>query len=149
MPLGSLSPLMKEALRLADASLKAHINQLGITGDQRDYDFTVQAINPNQAREGAETAIGFFISMVSALLNRPVDPTMVVAGEMSVSGMLQKASDLVQRLDLARDAGVKRILIPSDNKRDLADAPDELLSAITTVFYQDPLSAAIKALGLE
>ncbi|MGI8554226.1 MAG: protease Lon-related BREX system protein BrxL [Dehalococcoidia bacterium] len=149
IPLGSLSPLMKEALRLADAYLKAHINQLGITRNPRDYDFTVQAINLNQAREGAETAIGFFISMVSALLNRPVDPMMVVAGEMTVSGMLQKASDLVQRLELARDAGAKRILIPSENKRDLADVPDELLSAITTVFYQDPLSAAIKSLGLE
>lgn len=149
IPLGSLSPAMREALRLADAYLKAHLKDLGLTRDPRDYDLTVQAINLNQAREGAETAIGFFISMVSALLNRPVDPTTVVAGEMTVSGLLQKVTGLQERLEMARDAGGKRVLVPSENKRDLADVPDDLLSALTTVFYQDPLSAAIKAMGLE
>jgi ATP-dependent Lon protease len=68
---------------------------------------------------------------------------------MTVSGLLQKVTGLQQRLELAREAGAKKVLIPSDNKRDLADVPDELLSSLTTVFYQDPLSAAIKAMGLE
>jgi ATP-dependent Lon protease len=149
VPVGSLSPAMREALRLADAYLKAHLKDLGLTRDPRDYDLTVQAINLNQAREGAETAIGFFISMVSALLGRSVDSTTVVTGEMSVSGLLQKVAGLQQRLEMAREAGAKRVLVPSENKRDLADIPDELLSSVTTVFYQDPLNAAIKALGLE
>ena len=58
-------------------------------------------MNLNQAKEGSETAIGFFISLVSALLERAVDPTTVVIGEMSVQGMLQKVSNLSERLELA------------------------------------------------
>ena len=54
-----------------------------------------------------------------------------------------------ERLELSRDAGAKRVLIPSENKRDIADVPDELLNRLQTAFYTDPLNAAIKALGLE
>ncbi len=149
IPLGNLSPVMKEALKVAHAYLLAHTRDLGIERDPRQYDFSVQAVNLNQAKEGAETAIGFFISLVSALLDRPVDPTSVVLGEMSVKGLLQKVSDLSQRLELARDAGAKRVLMPSENKRDIADVPDELLNRLETAFYTDPLNAAIKAMGLE
>jgi ATP-dependent Lon protease len=149
IPLGNLSPVMKEALKVAHAYLLAHIKDLGIDRDPRQYDFSVQAVNLNQAKEGSETAIGFFISLVSALLERAVDPTSVVVGEMSVKGLLQKVADLPQRLELARDCGAKRVLMPSENKRDIADVPDELLSSLQTAFYADPVSAAIKAMALE
>jgi ATP-dependent Lon protease len=149
IPLGNLSPVMKEALKVGHAYFLAHLRDLGIDRDPRQYDFSVQAVNLNQAKEGAETAIGFFISLVSALLERPVDGTTVVVGEMSVMGLLQRVSNLSERLELARDAGAKRVLIPSENKRDIADVPDELLNRLQTAFYTDPLNAAIKAMALE
>ena len=149
IPLGNLSPVMREALKAADAYLRAHIRDLGIDRDPKQYDFTVQAVNLNQAKEGAETAIAFFISLVSALLERPTDPTAVVTGEMSVRGMLRRVANLPERLELAREAGAKRVLIPSENKRDLADVPDEILNRLQPVFYADPISAAIRAMGLE
>jgi ATP-dependent Lon protease len=149
IPLGNLSPVMKEALKVAHAYLLAHTKDLGIDRDPKQYDFSVQAVNLNQAKEGSETAIGFFISLVSALLERPVDPTTVVVGEMSVSGLLQKVANLTERLELASDSGAKRVLMPSENKRDIADVPDDLLNRIQPVFYTDPMHAAIRALRLE
>jgi len=118
-------------------------------GTAHQYDFTVQAVNQNPAKEGAETALAFFISMVSALLDRRPDPTTVVVGEMTVRGLLQKVSSLPERLQLALEAGAKRILIPSENKRDIADVPDEVLNKLQPVFYTDPMHAAIRAMGLE
>ncbi len=149
IPLGNLSPTMKEALKVAHAYLLGHLKDLGIDRDPRQYDFSVQAVNLNQAKEGSETAIGFFISLVSALLERPVDPTTVVVGEMSVQGLLQKVANLAERLELASDSGARRVLVPSENKRDLADVPDTVLDRIQPVFYSDPLNAAIRAMALE
>lgn len=149
IPLGNLSPTMREALKVAEAYLKAHIRELGISQDLSSYDFSVQAVNLNQAKEGAETAIAFFISMVSALLDRPVEPATVVAGEMSVRGLLQKVGSLPERLQLALESGAKRMPIPSENKRDLADVPDEVLSKLQPTFYTDPVGAAVRAMGLE
>jgi ATP-dependent Lon protease len=149
VPLGHLSPAMKEALKAADAYLKAHVRDLGIDRDPRQYDFTVQAVNLNQAKEGTHTAVAFFISLVSAILDKPVDPATIVVGEMSVKGLLQRVDAIPERLELAREAGAKRVLIPSENKRDLAEVPDELLNKLEPVLYTDPINAAIRAMRLE
>ncbi len=149
IPLGNLSSRMKEAVKVADAYLKANIKNLGIEKDLKSYDFSIQALNLNQAKEGTETAVAFYISMVSALLERPVKEQTVILGEMSVGGILMRVSNLVERMQLALDSGAKRILLPSENKRDLADVPDILLNKIQPVFYTDPVNAAIRAMGLE
>ncbi len=115
--LGNLSSKMKEAVKAAEAYLKANLKNLGIDYDLKAYNFTVQAINLNQAREGSETAVAFFLSMVSAVLGKPVLDRTVVLGEMSVQGMLIKVASLPERMQAAVEAGAKRILIPSENKR--------------------------------
>jgi ATP-dependent Lon protease len=148
IPLGSLSPRMKEAIKTADAYLKANLKNLGIDQDLNAYDFSIQAINLNQAKEGAETAVAFFIALVSSLLGKPVQDQTVVLGEMSVQGMLLKVGSLPERMQLAVEAGARRILIPSENKRDLAEVPDAVLTAIQWQFYDSPTRAAILALGL-
>ena len=109
----------------------------------------MQAINLQQAKEGAETAVAFFISLVSALLSKPVRAQTVVLGEMSVQGLLLKVTNLTERMQLALDSGAKYVLIPSENKRDLADVPDEVLNKLQATFYTDPINAAIRAMGLE
>lgn len=148
IPLGNLSSKMKEAIKTADAFLKANVKNLGIDHDLKAYDFTVQAINLNQAKEGAETAVAFFISLVSSILEKPVLDRTVVLGEMSVQGMLLKVASLPERMQLAVEAGAKRILIPSENKRDLAEVPDAILTAIQWQFYDSPTKAAIMAMGM-
>jgi len=149
IPLGSLSSRMKEAVKVADAYLKANIKSFGIEKDLKSYDFSIQALNLNQAKEGTETAVAFYISMLSALLEKPVKEQTVILGEMSVGGILMKVSNLVERMQLALDSGAKRILLPSENKRDLPDVPDSLLKQIQPVFYTDPTNAAVRAMGLE
>lgn len=148
IPLGSLSSKMKEAIKTADAYLKANLRNLGITHDLKGYDFTIQAINLNQAKEGSETAVAFFVSLVSSILAKPVQDQTVVLGEMSIQGMLLKVASLPERMQLAVEAGAKRILIPSENKRDVADVPDAILTAIQWQFYDSPTKAAVMALGL-
>lgn len=149
IPLGNLSSRMKEAIKVADAYLKANIRNLGIEKDLKSYDFSIQALNLSQAKEGAETAVAFYVSLVSALLERPVREQTVILGEMSVGGILMRVSNLVEQMQLALDSGAKRILLPSENKRDLPDVPDSLLNKIQPVFYTDPINAAIRAMGLE
>ncbi len=67
---------------------------------------------------------------------------------MSVQGMLLKVNSLPERMQLAVEAGAKRILIPSDNKRDVADVPDAILTATQWQFYDTPTKAAIMAMGM-
>lgn len=148
IPLGNLSKGMKEGIKTADAFLRGNLKNLGITKDLNSYDFSLQAINLNQAKDGGETAVAFFISLVSSLLEKPVLERTVVLGEMSVQGMLLKVSALPERMQLAVEAGAKRILIPSENKRDISEIPDAILTAIQWQFYDSPTKAAMMSLGL-
>ena len=148
IPLGNLSAKMKEAIRTADAYLKANVHNLGIDHDLKAYDFSVQAIHLNQAQEGAETAVAFFLSLVSSILDKPLLDRTVVLGEMSVQGLLLKVNALPERMQLAVEAGARRILIPSDNKRDVAEVPDAILTATEWHFFDSPTRAAIMALGM-
>ena len=118
-------------------------------GPARQYDFTVQAINLNQAKEGSETAVAFFISLVSAILERPVEPTTVVLGEMSVQGCCRRWRTCPSACSCRVTPAHERVLIPSENKRDLADVPDSVLDRLQAAFYSDPLNAAIRAMTLE
>jgi ATP-dependent Lon protease len=149
IPLGNLSRTMKEGIRTAEAYLKVNAKNLGITRDINSYDFSVQAINLSQAKEGAETAVAFFVALVSALLEKSVREQLVILGEMSVQGLLLKVSNLTERLQLALESGAKQVLVPSENKRDLADVPDEVLNKLQVIFYTDPINAALRAMALE
>ena len=140
---------MKEGIKIAEAYLKANLKNLGISRDPRSYDFSIQAINLQQAKEGAETAVAFFISVVSALLEKPVRAELVVFGEMSVQGLLIRVSHLTERLQLALEAGASRVLVPSENKRELGDVPDDVLNKLQVIFYTDPMNAVIRAMALE
>ena len=149
IPLGNLSSQMKEAIKVADAYLKANIKDFGVGKDLKSYDFSIQALNLSQAKEGTETAVAFYISILSSIIEKPIKEQTVVLGEMSVGGILMRVSYLVERMQLALDSGAKRILLPSENKRDLPDVPDSLLNKIQPIFYTDPANAAIRAMGLE
>lgn len=149
IPLGDLSRTIREGIKTAEAYLKANMKRLGSTRDFRSYDFSLQAINLSQAKEGAETAVAFFVALVSALLEKPVQEQLVVLGGMSVQGLLLKVSNLTERLQLALESGAKQVLVPSENKRNLADVPDDVLNKLQAIFYTDPTNAAILAMGLE
>lgn len=148
IPLGNISSTMKQAIKTADAYLKANLKNIGIDHDLNAYDFNIQAINLNQAKEGAETAVAFFVAIASAILGKPVLERTVVLGEMSVQGLLLKVNSLPERMQFAVESGAKRILIPSENKRDLPEVPDSILTAIQWQFYDSPTKAAILAMGL-
>lgn len=148
IPLGNLSKGMKEGVKTAEAYLLGNLKQFGITKDINSYDFTLQAINLNQAKDGSETTVAFFLSLVSSLLEKPVLERTVVLGEMSVQGMLLKVSSLPERMQLAVESGAKRILIPSENKRDISEIPDAILTSIQWQFYDSPAKAAMMAIGL-
>ncbi len=146
---GAPSRAMRDAIQTAYTFLKGQSRQLGISKDPSEYDFHVQIVNLMQSKEGSETGVAFFIAMLSAMLEKPVLEQLVVLGEMSIHGSLLKVPALAERLQLAMDNGAKRVLIPSENKRDFADVPSDVLDKLQIIFFSDPVNAAFRAMGME
>jgi ATP-dependent Lon protease len=146
---GAPSRAIRDAIETAHAYLTSHTQNLGLGKNPKDYDLHLQLVNLMQSKEGSETGVAFFVGMVGALLDKPVQESLVVLGEMSLRGGLLKVGSLTERLQLAMDNGARRVLLPAENKRDFADIPTEVLDKIQINFYSDPINAAFRALGVD
>jgi ATP-dependent Lon protease len=72
-----------------------------------------------------------------------------VLGDMSLGGSITPVENLAGTLQVAFDAGAKRILLPTSSVGDIATIPGELFAKFQTGFYADPVDAVFKALGVE
>ena len=78
----------------------------------------------------------------------PVSPALLVLGDMSVQGNIKPLRSLTEPLQVAKDNGAKRALIPIENKRNFLDVnAADIMEHVDPVFYGDPKTAAMKVLG--
>lgn len=95
-----------------------------------------------------ELAIAELVGLCSAALERPVQESMVVLGNMTVGGTIAKVEEFANVLQVCVDAGANRVLIPASSVVDLQTVPPDLLIKIQPIFYADPTDAVFKALGV-
>ncbi len=114
----------------------------------RDY---LMYFNDLQKRGvSAEVSLAEFVGLCSAACNRPVRAALVIPGALRMSGTIDELTDLEDILRVAKNAGAKKVLLPSSCIKDLTSASIELFSSVSPDFYPDgdPVAAAKKALGL-
>lgn len=95
-----------------------------------------------------ELAIVELIGLCSGALEKPVQESTVVIGNMTVGGTIAKVEEFASTLQVCVDAGAKKVLIPAASVMDLQTVPPDLLVKVQPVFYSDPIDAVFKALGV-
>ena len=145
---GGVSGAMKESIGRAFSYLQGRKGEFGVARDLDTSDLYVEVIDLLGNHVEAEVGVAFFIAAYSALRKAPVAPALLVLGDMSVQGNIKPMRSLVEPLQVARDNGAKRALIPIENKRNFLDVPADVVEFVDPVFYGDPKTAAMKVLGL-
>ncbi|MGL5576665.1 protease Lon-related BREX system protein BrxL [Cetobacterium sp.] len=112
-----------------------------------EKEFYLTVVDEKNVGVSENLTLGGFIAMCSSALNRQVLSQTVVLGDMALSGSIIKVSELANTLQIAREAGAKKALIPILNAVDLATLPPDILADVQPIFYQDPIDAVQKALG--
>jgi ATP-dependent Lon protease len=95
-----------------------------------------------------ELAIAELVGLCSSALERSVQESLVVLGNMTVGGTIAKIEGFANVLQVSVDAGAKRALIPASSVVDFQTVPPDLLIKIQPIFYSDPIDAVYKALGV-
>jgi len=144
---GGISGAMKESVQRAFGYVLAKKAELGITRDLETSDLHVEVIDLLGNRVEAEIGVAFFVAAYSALRKAPVSPALLVLGDMSVQGNIKPLRSLTEPLQVAKDNGAKRSLIPIENKRNFLDVSADIMEHVDPVFYGDPKTAAMKVLG--
>jgi ATP-dependent Lon protease len=111
-------------------------------------DIHVEVLDLLNNRVEAEVGAAFFVAYYSALRRAPVAPALLVVGDLSVQGNIKPVRSLVEPLQVAMDNGAKRALIPIENKRTFLEVSADIVEHVDPIFYGDPKTAAMKALGL-
>jgi ATP-dependent Lon protease len=145
---GGVEGGMKESITRAFAYLNGHKVAMGM-GQQFDTtDFHVEAIDLLSNHVPCEAGIALTVAVYSAIKKHSVLPGLVILGDLSIQGNIKSVRSLSEPLQMAMDNGARRALIPLENKRNFLEVSGDVVERVDPVFFSDPMTAAMKALGM-
>ena len=122
---GKLGDVMQESMRAAMTYVRSRAGSLGLAQDFYDrIDVHVHVPEGATPKDGPSAGITVATSLVSALTRIPVKHTVAMTGEITLRGRVMPIGGLKEKALAAYRAGCKTVVIPIDNKKDLADIPD-------------------------
>jgi ATP-dependent Lon protease len=95
-----------------------------------------------------EAGIALVVAIYSALKKHAVLPALVILGDLSIQGNIKAVRSLAEPLHVGMDNGARRALIPLENKRHFLEVSGDIVERVDPVFFSDPMTAAMKALGV-
>ena len=145
---GGIDGLMKDSVQRAFGYLQSNKVRLGVAHDFDTTDFHVEAIDLLQNRVPCECGVALVVAILSALKRVPVQPALVILGDLSIQGNIKSVRTLVEPCQLAMENGAKRALIPIENRRQFLEVSGDVAERLDPNFYSDAPVAANKALNI-
>lgn len=131
---GSLGDVMKESVEAARSVVRSRSRRLGISDEAFEKkDIHVHAPEGATPKDGPSAGIAMTTAMVSALTGIPVRAEVAMTGEITLRGEVLQIGGLKEKLLAAHRGGIKTVLIPEQNVRDLAEIPDNVKNALEIV----------------
>ena len=124
---GTLGDVMQESIQAALTVVRIRSRKLGISEDfYQKNDIHIHLPEGATPKDGPSAGIGICLAMVSALTGIPVRADVAMTGEITLRGEVLPIGGLKEKLLAAHRGGIKTVLIPQENVKDLADIPDNI-----------------------
>ncbi len=128
---GQLGDVMKESAQIALSYVRSHADELGISLEQLGRRFHVHVPAGAVPKDGPSAGITMTTAMVSALTNRPINPTLGMTGEITLQGKVLPIGGVKQKVLAAHRAGLTTVVLPKRNGPDLDDVPEAVRNLMT------------------
>ena len=138
----------KEAIKVGFDYFKANASRVSASIKTADHDYHLHIVELHNTGPTTAMTLATFVALCSAVLGKPLQQQIVVLGSMSLGGNIIPVENLAESLQVAFDAGAKRLLLPMASVTDIATIPGELFAKFQTGFYADPVDSVFKALGV-
>ncbi|WMQ73940.1 MAG: Lon protease [Sodalis sp.] len=126
---GSLGEVMQESIQAALTVVRARADKLGINSDfYEKRDIHVHVPEGATPKDGPSAGIAMCTALVSCLTSNPVKANVAMTGEITLRGQVLPIGGLKEKLLAAHRGGIKTVLIPFENKRDLEDMPANVIN---------------------
>lgn len=139
----------KEQVKIAFDYFKANSSRISGGSKVMEHDFHLHVVELQNTGPLSHLALPSLVAFASGLLGRSVQNQMVVLGDMSLGGNVTPVESIAECLQVAFDAGAKKVALPMSSAADIPTIPVELFTKFQTSFYADPVDAVFKALGVD
>jgi ATP-dependent Lon protease len=145
---GQLGDVMKESAQAALSLVKAQASELGIDPKVFDHsDIHVHVPAGAIPKDGPSAGVAMFISLASLLRKEVVRPDVAMTGEISLRGLVLPVGGIKEKMIAAARAGIRKVILPARNRRDLEDIPQSARSLLEFVWVERVTEALQVALG--
>jgi ATP-dependent Lon protease len=145
---GQLGDVMKESAQAALSLVKSQAEELGIDPKVFDKsDIHVHVPAGAIPKDGPSAGVAMYVSIASLLKRESVRPDVAMTGEISLRGLVLPVGGIKEKTIAAARAGIKRVILPARNRRDLEDIPQSTRDALQFVWVERVSEALSVALG--
>ena len=131
---GKLGDVMQESVKAAKSYIRSKSLEFGIIPPIFDKkDFHIHVPEGATPKDGPSAGVGMITSIISAITEIPVDKNVAMTGEITLRGVILPIGGLKEKLLAAHRAGIKKVLIPFENKKDLVEVPKTILEAMEII----------------
>jgi len=123
---GQLGDVMKESARIALSLVRSQLGVLAAGFDFKAMDLHVHVPSGSIPKDGPSAGTAMFTTLASLVLGRKVDPKMAMTGEVTLRGAVMPVGGIKEKLIAAHRAGIRTILLPRLNEKDLKELPTEV-----------------------
>ena len=149
---GSLGDVMKESVEAARTVVRSRARRLGIKDEMFEKrDIHIHVPDGATPKDGPSAGAAMTTAFVSALTNIPVRAGVAMTGEITLRGEVTAIGGLKEKLLAAHRGGIKTVLIPADNVKDLADIPENVknhLEIVPVRWIDQVLEVALESMPL-
>jgi ATP-dependent Lon protease len=145
---GGIDGTMRESIQRAFAYLAAQKVKIGISQQVDMTDFHVEGIDLLSNHVPCDAGVALIVAVYSAIKKQSVLAGLVILGDLSIQGNIKSLRSLVEPLQVGMDNGARRALVPLENKRNFLEVSGDIVERVDPIFFSDPMTAAMKALGM-
>jgi ATP-dependent Lon protease len=134
---GQLGDVMKESAQAALSLVKARAATLGVAAEAFEKsDIHVHVPAGATPKDGPSAGVAMFVALTSLLTNRPVKKDVAMTGEISLRGLVLPIGGVKEKVLAALRAGIRTVMLPERNRRDLEDIPADARAQLAFVFLE-------------
>jgi len=131
---GKLGEVMQESIQAAMTVVRSRAQSLGIESDfYQKFDAHVHVPEGATPKDGPSAGIGMCTALVSALTQIPVRASVAMTGEITLRGKVLPIGGLKEKLLAAHRGGIKQVIIPAENEKDLVEIPKNILRKLEII----------------
>jgi len=131
---GKLGDVMQESVKAAKSYIRSKSLEYGIIPPIFDKkDFHIHVPEGATPKDGPSAGVGMVTSIISAITEIPVNKNVAMTGEITLRGLVLQIGGLKEKLLAAHRAGIKKVLIPIENKKDLVEVPKTILDSMEII----------------